>query len=189
MPTPDRTSLEQIVAAARQILESDGLAGLTMQAVAERVGVRAPSLYKRVRSREALIGLVAEATILDLGARVSAINSSPDPRKDLAALARVFRAFAHDRPTGYRLIFGWNSETARPGRDSFDSAVGPLLRITAELVGPDDALSAARTFTAWANGFLSMELAGAFQLGGSVEDAFEYGIARLADAFTKPERA
>ncbi len=186
MPTPDRTSLEQIIGAAREILESDGLAGLTMQAVAERVGVRAPSLYKRVRSRDALIGLVAEATILDLGERLGAIDSSPDPRQDLAALARVFRAFAHERPTGYRLIFGWSSETAKPGRDASASSVGPLLRITTELAGPADALSAARTFTAWANGFLSMELAGAFQLGGSVEDAFEYGIAHLADAFTRP---
>ena len=61
MPTPDRTSLADIVAAARQILESEGLAGLTMQAVAQRVGVRAPSLYKRVRNRDDLIRLVTEA--------------------------------------------------------------------------------------------------------------------------------
>ena len=38
MPTPDRTSLDEIVDAARDILEHDGLAGLTMQAVAQRVG-------------------------------------------------------------------------------------------------------------------------------------------------------
>ena len=49
MPTPDKTSLDAIVLAARDLLEEDGLGGLTMQAVAHRVGVRAPPLYMRVR--------------------------------------------------------------------------------------------------------------------------------------------
>lgn len=47
------------------------------------------------------------------------------------------------------------------------------------LVGDDDALDAARLFTAWATGFLQMELAGAFRLGGDVDDAFDYGLDRL----------
>lgn len=55
-------------AIARDLLEKDGLAGLTMQAVAHRVGVRAPSLYKRVQSRDRLIQLVAEATLTELRA-------------------------------------------------------------------------------------------------------------------------
>ena len=62
MPTPDRTSLQDIVEAGRDLVETGGAAKLTMQAVAERVGVRAPSLYKRVRDRDALLVLVAEAT-------------------------------------------------------------------------------------------------------------------------------
>ncbi len=70
MPTPDRTSLEEIVVAAAELLERDGLAGLTMSAVAERVGVRAPSLYKRVESRDRLIELVAEAALTELIARL-----------------------------------------------------------------------------------------------------------------------
>jgi len=51
-----------------------------------------------------------------------------------------------------------------------------------DLVGPADKLSAARLLTAWATGFISMELAGAFQLGGNVDAAFEYGIGRLTAA-------
>ena len=61
MPTPPRTSLPEIVAAGRSILEADGLGGLTMQRVAEEVGVRSPSLYKRVRSRGDLIRLIADS--------------------------------------------------------------------------------------------------------------------------------
>ena len=74
MPTPDRTSVADIVAAARDILESTGLPGLTMAAVAARVGVRAPSLYKRVGSRDELVGLVADATVQDLGDRLQQLD-------------------------------------------------------------------------------------------------------------------
>ena len=57
-----------------------------------------------------------------------------------------------------------------------------MLAVAAELSGPDHALDSARTLTAWANGFVSMELSGAFRLGGDVERAFEFGVHRLADA-------
>ena len=64
MPTPERTTLDEIVAAARDLLEDGGPARVTMQAVAQRVGVRAPSLYKRVRDRDALLTLVSTSISL-----------------------------------------------------------------------------------------------------------------------------
>ena len=60
MPTPARTSIEEILKAGRAIIETDGIDGLTMQAIADRVGVRAPSLYKRIRSRNQLLRLVTQ---------------------------------------------------------------------------------------------------------------------------------
>ena len=66
--------------------------------------------------------------------------------------------------------------------DLLEATSAPLFAVAAQLVGPDQALEAARMVTAWATGFLTMELAGAFRLGGDVDAAFEYGLTRLAAA-------
>ena len=116
MPAPERTSTDAIVAAGRAILEESGPASLTMQAVATRVGVRAPSLYKRVRDRDALLTAVAEAAIDELGSRLAdtdtgtgtGTDSGTDTDKagtDLTNLAEVYRAFAHEHPESFRLMF------------------------------------------------------------------------------------
>ncbi len=169
MPTPDRTSLAAIVEAGRALLDQGGPARVTMQAVAERVGVRAPSLYKRVRDRDALLALVASATADDLGARLEASDGT------MAGLARTFRAFAHRHPEGFRLMF-----SVAGGAEAMDRASAPLLRAASDAVGPDRALEEARLLTAWATGFVSMELAGVFRMGGDIDEAFEYGLGRLS---------
>ncbi|GAA5203367.1 TetR/AcrR family transcriptional regulator [Microbacterium jejuense] len=169
MPTPERTTTADIIAAGRDLLEEAGLPGLTMQSVAQRVGVRAPSLYKRVRDRDALIAAVAEATVADLTARLAASDHSLD------SLARAYRAFAHDRPEGFRLMFGGTAP-----QDSLDRAGLLIVRSAGELAGEAHALDAARLVTAWATGFVHMELAGSFRLGGDVDAAFDYGLAALS---------
>ncbi|MFK3837008.1 TetR/AcrR family transcriptional regulator [Microbacterium sp. NPDC087868] len=192
MPAPERTSTEAIVAAGRAILEESGPAGLTMQAVATRVGVRAPSLYKRVRDRDALLTAVAEAAIDELGSRLADSGTDPgtgsgsgtgvdtdNSGTDLTKLAEVYRAFAHEHPESFRLMF-----TASAPVDALHRASEPVLRASAALVGGADALDAARLFTAWATGFLQMELSGAFRLGGDVGQAFDYGLRRLLAGLT-----
>lgn len=170
MPTPDRTSLDAIVAAGRNILELSGPTGVTMQAVAERVNVKAPSLYKRVRNREELLRLIADATVDDLASRANATD-------DFAELVRIFRTFAQQTPEGFRLIFTGNAST-----DALARSVDPVLRVARGLVGEALALEAARLIVAWATGFISMELAGAFRMGGDVDEAFEFGLERIAAA-------
>lgn len=186
MPTPERTSLDEIVRAGRDLLESGGLEGLTMQAVAQRVGVRAPSLYKRVRNRDELVALIADATLRDLGARVdaAAVGLDDEPRAALRRIARAARDFARTRPAGFRLVFAPGADLPLDA-ESLAAAGAPVLRVAARLAGEERALDAARTFTAWANGFVSMELAGAFRLGGDVERAFEFGLDRLSDALAQ----
>lgn len=170
MPTPERTSLDEIVSAAARLLESGGLAAVTMQAVAQEVGVKAPSLYKRVRDRETLLGLVGGAAADDLTGRLDAASG-------IEELLLVFRRFAHERPEAFRLLF-----TTTVDADKLAATSAPVLRATTAAVGADHALDAARLLTAWATGFVTMELAGAFRLGGDLDDAYDYGIAHLVNS-------
>lgn len=175
MAAPDKTSLNEIVLAARALLEQDGLGGLTMQAVALRVGVRPPSLYKRVANREAIIRLVAEATFTDLTKR---LNAAVSP----AELARVFRRFGHEQPAAFQLIMAPGNGVPVAAPEFAAAASEAVIRYAGELAGEERALEAARTLVAWAGGFVSMELNGGFNLGGDVDRAWEFGVAAILKA-------
>lgn len=182
MPTPARTSLEEIVAAGRAMVDAEGVQALTMQRVAAAVGVRAPSLYKRVADRTTLVRLIVEDALRELSDRLDGAATTGNPRRDLRALARAFRSFAHERPRAYALLFARQEDAGVSEPELLARASAAVLRTAEALTGAEHALEAARTVTAWAHGFVSMELAGAFQLGGDVDAAFAYGVDRLTDA-------
>ncbi|MCS0499588.1 TetR/AcrR family transcriptional regulator [Protaetiibacter mangrovi] len=181
MPAPEKTTLDEIVAAGCELVETLGAEGLTMQAVASRVGVRAPSLYKRVRDRNELLSLVVAATLAELTARVEATLVDPDPRERIRAQAEELRRFAHTRPVGYALVFGAHG-SARPEGAALARSVTPLLDAVRELTGDAHALDGARLVTAWANGFIAMELGGSLRMGGDVDEAWRWGLDRLVGA-------
>jgi len=180
MPTPDKTSRAAIVAAGRELVERDGVAGLTMAAVAQRVGVQPPSLYKRVRDREELLSLVVAASIDDLTERMAA-QRQPDPRERLISLAGVVRDFAHERPVGFALVFGAHGAPP-PDSEAVRRSVSPLLDAVAELTGPEHALDGARMVTAWATGYLTLERTDRLRLGGDIDAAWTWGLNRIVAA-------
>src|SRR3954452_9543679 len=112
MPTPSRTSLEDIVAAARVLVTAGGPEALTMRAVAEKVGVRAPSLYKRVRDRSALRRLVVDDGLRELGIAMEAAPPGRDAAAYLWALATEYRAFAPAQPKLFGLLFAGAADSA-----------------------------------------------------------------------------
>src|SRR5262245_41630553 len=153
-----------------------------MQAVAAAVGVRAPSLYKRVRGRGELIRLIANDAATELAARLEDAATAGDPRLDLPAMARTHRAFARAHPQAYALLFAPLPEAWRVDADLNARVSATVVRRAAALAGDRNALPAARTLVAWTHGFVSMELAAAFRLGGDVDAAFDYGIDRITAA-------
>jgi AcrR family transcriptional regulator len=180
MPAHAQTSTAAIVAAGRHLLEERGTDALTMRDVAGAVGVRAPSLYKRVRSRSDLFGLILEDVADELTSALDAAAGSGDTVTDLRAMTATYRRFAHSNPVAYTLMLAPQAVPGATARSVRSSAT--FLRVVAEVAGPQHALPAARTIVAWANGFIMMELAGAFRLGGDVEQAWDFGLDRILTA-------
>lgn len=176
MPAPLRVSHEQLVAAIRAIAEEDGIDAVTMSAVASAVGMRAPSLYKRAGHRHDLLRLAADDAVRELIDGLADLSPpDTDPARTLEDLARALRAYVATAPRVSALLFAAPSEQAAPSASTSE----PLLRILMTAVSaaiPGDPLPAARTLTAWVFGFSTMEQAGAFRLGGVVDEAFEFGL-------------
>ena len=181
MPAPEKTTREAIVAAGRELVERVGIDGLTMQAVAERVGVRAPSVYQRVRDRQELLSLVVGSTVEDLTSRLDATRTERDPRSRLIAQANALRAFAKEQPVGFALVFAAHG-VPRVEPVVVARSVTPVLDAVTELTGPEHALDGARLVTAWANGFVTMELGGMLRMGGDVDAAWHWGLERIVAA-------
>jgi len=180
-PARARTSDPAIIAAARDLLEDGGLEAVSMAGIAERVGVRAPSLYKHFGDRRALLAAVATEVALDLGRELAAAvePAGPDPSAKLDALATAYRSFALAKPRAAALLFAGLAPGVEPAPEANATASRPVLHVAEALVGPASALAAARVLTAFAYGFTSMESAGAFRLGGDVDDAYRLGISVL----------
>jgi AcrR family transcriptional regulator len=189
-PAPARTSSDRIVAAGRELLEEQGLAAVSMAAVAERVGVRPPSLYKHVEDRQHLLAAILASAARDLTAALEAAEATggTDAPGRARAIASAYRAFARRSPRTTALLFAdLGPDVPVPQRD-LALAAGPVLAVANEIAGTEAGLAAARALTAFIHGFTSMEQAGAFRLGGDIEEAFSTGIEALLDGLAVTRR-
>jgi len=113
----------EILDAAWEIARSDGLAALTLRAVAERIGMRSPSLYSHFESKNAIYdGMFGQAweQVLELQ-RATPLSTSP--RRRLLALAEQYFDFSVADLPRYQLM---NQRTI-PDFAPTDEAYAPSL--------------------------------------------------------------
>jgi AcrR family transcriptional regulator len=164
--------IETVVAGPAHLVGcSDGAAALTMRGLAERLGIRAPSLYKHLPDKAALetaiiaTGFEDTAAVLE-AALADAERSGEDP---LDALATAYRNFALGHQHLYRLMTDRPLARERLPEGVEDRAAAPLLRAAGD---PDRA----RAVWAFAHGMIVLELAQRFPPGADVPTAWRAGI-------------
>ena len=102
--------------AARAILEEEGLAGLSLRAVARRAGVSHAAPYRHYPNHEALLVELSIEGFDELRREIAAAASAPAQEDErIAAIGAAYMRFAARRPALVRLMFG----PQLPNRDSF----------------------------------------------------------------------
>ncbi len=181
MPTPAKTSEEAILVAARAILEGSGSHAFSLNDVAAAVGVRTPSLYKRITDRAALLALLEQRGFAELGEQMREAARQPDP---VLAMAHGYRTFALTSPQLYARMLAPDATVSVESLAWRRQALAPVLETLASRLGEARALTAARTLTAFLHGWVTMESSGAFRLGGDLEADFESALAAVIHGVT-----
>jgi AcrR family transcriptional regulator len=178
MPYPSQVDRQQIVVAAREIIAAQGIEALTLGRLAADLGVKAPSLYRYVANKTALLQAVnldtlnRLFTVLDEAQQTALAN----PQARLRAVAAAYRGFAHANPHTYRLAMATSDDELRPDEDLLVQMIQPIQRLTAELVGQVRSLTALRGLLALMHGFVMLELNRQLRRGGDLNLAFQDSV-------------
>jgi AcrR family transcriptional regulator len=127
----------QILAVARKAFEKYGPDGLSMRAIAEKVGITPMAIYRHYENKQAMIDtLVLDA--LDEWSEIVAAIPPSEPIQWLRAIGRAHLDFALQRPRRYEAAFLIHSTKARRYPDDFVAGHSPAgnlqLRLLNELV-------------------------------------------------------
>ena len=173
MPYPSLIDRDRIVETARKLIEAQGIDAVTLRVVADALGVKAPSLYRYVKNKNAMLLAVNEVTLYELFDVISqASDSSMSLVERLVAIALAYRQYAHAHPVCYELAMRSNSET-RPNQELQVQLILPIQELFAQLTNEADSLVALRGATAFIHGWVSLEISQQLQRGGDLSAHFE----------------
>lgn len=152
----------EIVEAAWALADEKGLAEFTLRDVAERVGMRAPSLYTHFGSKHAIYDAMFGQAWAEYEqvARAELADLPPAPRAAVRRVGRVFFDFAVASPARHQLM---NQRTV-PGFEPSAESYAPAVRVFEQglQLFRDRAMSDAADYDIWVamvGGLINQQLA------------------------------
>jgi AcrR family transcriptional regulator len=176
----------RVVAEAAALADEVGYEALTLAGLAERCGVRVPSLYKHVDGLAAVRSLVAALAVEELGGELQRRAVGRARTDALRALAEGYRSWAARHPGRYAATL----RAPAPEEDALRAASAAVLGVVfAVLAGygieAEDAVDATRILRSALHGFCSLEAAGGFGMPRDVDRSFARLVAGLDAAFAR----
>jgi len=166
-----------VVEAAAAILNAEGVGALTLNRLAQQLGVKTPSLYNHI---DGLPGLRRELAIMNaraLGERFTQAAIGQSGPAALIAVARAYRAYIKESP-GVYLASLRSSGAQQPIDAELSAAEESSLRAAVAVIASfgltgRDALHAVRGLRSLVHGFATLEIAGGFGLPLDLDESFD----------------
>ncbi len=167
-------TVEDVVTAAAKLADREGFEHFTLAGVAERLGVRSPSLYAHV---DGLPGLRRELSLRAAKELRELFERAGEGRRGIETVRRMatfYRRYALEHPGLYVAA----QQAVQPGEDeelykALLSAVGPISEALAEAGVPEsDRIHVIRGIRSGLHGFVTLEQGGGFGLPEEVEESF-----------------
>jgi AcrR family transcriptional regulator len=169
-----------VVSAGAALADEVGFENLTMGLLADRVGVRTPSLYKHVESLDALgraISVAARRELKDVLVRATVGQAGPAA---VRAYSDAFRRWVRRHPGRYASCVRAPEADDEDGLRVSDEHLEVIYDVLAGFDLPGRrAVDAARWLRSALHGFVSLENAGGFGLSRDVDRSFRFIVDSL----------
>jgi AcrR family transcriptional regulator len=171
-------SSQDVVAAAAELADEVGYKGLSMGLVAQRLGIRTPSLYKHVDDLADLRHRVATQAMTELGEAFRDALQGRSGLDALTALLTATRAYVTVHPGRYAATVG----------AQFTSQDDPLLEASSRIIGSIAAMlrgygigdtemdHAIRTLRCTVHGYAALQADEGFQWDADPDETFDWMI-------------
>ena len=167
MANTDGPTRERISVAAYELLKENGIAGLSMRALADRLHIKAPSLYKHIADKEEIIADLQARGLQEFG---SAIKKAGKSRK---AKALAYRKWALENPNLYEITVSIPLLRDRIPKGLEDGVTKMIIEIT----GKDH--EHARAVWALMHGLVDLEIARRFPKNADLELTWKRAVAMI----------
>ncbi|PWR12760.1 TetR family transcriptional regulator [Micromonospora sicca] len=175
---------QTVVREAARLADEVGYDRLTLAALAGRLGVALPSLYKHVKGADALHQKLAALATAEIATVLTGAAAGRAGDDALRAVATAYRAYAHRHPGRYPATQRAPDPADPDHVAAAERAVGAIYAILFGygLTG-DAAVDATRMFRAAVHGFVTLEAAGGFGLPRDIDRSFDELVAGLDAAY------
>jgi AcrR family transcriptional regulator len=174
---------EQVVSAASALVDAAGVPALSLSAVAQRLGVRPPSLYAHVSGLDDLRARLAIRAAQQLGDTLGPAAAGRSRADALLAVGHAYRDWALAHPGLYALL-ETDAPQAAPALERVLELVLAVLRGYG-LEG-DTAIHAARALRAAIHGFVQLEAGLGFGIPVDPARSFDWMLMTFDRGFSDP---
>jgi len=170
----------RVVTEAGDLADENGYEQLTVAAVAHRLGVRQPSLYKHIDSLEGLQRGISVQAKRDLGEALARATVGRAGADAVRALADTYRSWVVAHPGRYAATVRAPAPDDEEDMRASDDVVQIVIDVLAgfDLRG-NAAIDAARALRSAVHGFVTLETAGGFGLPRNPDRSFRFLIDSL----------
>ena len=175
---------------AVKLVDEEGLEQLSLGRLAERLGVRVPSLYNHVAGLPGLKRDLAVYCLRELLGRLTRAVMGKARTEAIFALADAFRDYARQTPGRYSLTLQAPAPNDEEWQELGRESVGVAIAVLAPYkLGEETTIHAIRSLRSIVQGFISLEMAGGFAMAIETAISFHWlvqlyaeGLERMASA-------
>ena len=185
-----KLSRDSIVSAALTFLDREGWDSLTINALANQLGTKGPSLYNHVQSLDDLRRTVRMRVIDDIIGMLNTVGEGRSRDDAVMAMASAYRSYAHHHPGRYsaftRMPLGGDDPEYTAATHA---AAGPVIAVLASYgLDGENAFYAALEFWSALHGFVLLEMTGVMD-GVDTDAVFTDMVVRLARGMNERDSA